>query len=104
MESEAKRKKSRGFLLCFFSGLYPPPGTLPIKHLLIQRGLGVIAPASCDRRRRVDAHYSVSERAEITHAALVRLEGRSDDVIGRDRSAAGRAGHTERVTALALAT
>ena len=70
-------------------------------NLLIQRGLAITAGRNC--RRRAHAHNRICEGAEIAHAALVRSDWRSDDLI-RPVRGAGRAAERERVTALATAS
>src|ERR1035438_966098 len=63
-----QRKKAEDFSSAF-SGLYPPPGTLPNPNLL-QRGFG--AGAGADGSGTGYPHNGILNRAEGAHARAVR--------------------------------
>src|SRR5260370_23011857 len=87
-----KIQKSRGFLLCFFSGWYPPPGTLPNSNLL-KRGFG--SGAGGGRSGAGLAHDCVLNRTERVHARAVQ-----GDRVSVRKIAAGCTRRSERITTL----
>src|SRR5208282_5324537 len=87
-----QNKKKQRISPLLFSGLYPPPGTLPNPNLL-QRGLS--SGAGGDRNAGDLAHYRILNRAEGVHARTILAHRACPRGI-----ATGRARHRERIAAL----